>query len=576
MRTGELGAAQEQVTGLQEVERRVGEERDRSTALAAELEGRLKDAEHALQMRTGELTAAQVQVTGLQEVERRLQAERERLVSRAAEMDRRLGFAQVRIEELSGRLQEIWTEPTWLLMNRLYENRFVAGFWRLLTRLMPAGVKEKVKEGLLSRGKTELDAQPAPQATAPCSAAGKEAGTAEAVPAASAGLWASEPQAIEELQRFLQRVDQSTTPDLVVFVAGVKFVESEGQRVTQIVRELIAKNLPVLLLYFRWRSEYDKPVPRSHQPLLFQLPMDLFDKHRQGFLDAPFRPNLRRTCVFEFPHPSCFQWINEFNLAGWNTVYDIIDDWDEFDKAGKAVWFEPAVERYLAMNATAVTAVVPSLAEKAQSWVPGLKVTLVPNGVAPGSFDMSLPARPLPKGDVTVGYFGYLTPAWFDWNLVASTARKHPRWAFHIVGYGEPVPVSLPANVHLLGKAPHNELFSYSQNWDVAIVPFKEGALSQGADPIKVYEYLTLGLPVVSTGIPHLRNYPGVYAAEKAEDFSRCIKRAFRKGIDKKRVKDFVDSATWYQRGMGLIKAGDIGTSQARPGLWLSGKGGAD
>jgi glycosyltransferase involved in cell wall biosynthesis len=223
-----------------------------------------------------------------------------------------------------------------------------------------------------------------------------------------------------------------------------------------------------------------------------------------------------------------------------------------------------------------VTAVVPSLAEKAQSWIPGLRVALVPNGVAPDSFDMSLPARPLPRGEITVGYFGYLTPAWFDWELVASTARKHPRWVFHIVGYGEPVPVRLPDNVHLLGKVPHIELFAFAQSWDVAIVPFKVGALSQGADPIKVYEYLTLGLPVVSTGIPHLRAYPGVYAAEQPGDFARCIEKAARKGIDRKKVKSFVDAATWYQRGLGLIRACDTGKGQAQPGWWLSGKGGAD
>jgi len=575
-RTRELSAAQELVKGLQQAECRATEDRYRLSARVGELEDQIERTERELQARTRELSAAQALVKGLQESERKLQAERERLVARTSEMDRRLGFAQVRNQELSGRLQEIWSEPTWLLMNRLYENRFLAGSWRLLTRLLPGRAKERFKRRLLSRGKTEVDALPAPPAARPASSAGSPASASEGASAASAGLWASEPQVIEELQRFMQRVDQSKVADLVVFVAGVKFVESEGQRVTQIIRELVARNVAVLLVYFRWRSEYTQPVPRSQQSLLFQLPMDLLEKHRQVFLDAPFRPDLRRTCVFEFPHPSCFQWVNEFNLAGWSTVYDIIDDWDEFAKAGKAVWYEPAVERYLARNATAVTAVVPSLAEKARSWVPGLKVGLVPNGVAPGSFDMTLQARSLPKGDVTVGYFGYLTPAWFDWELVASTARKHPRWVFHIVGYGEPVPVRLPDNVHLLGKVPHQELFAFAQNWDVALVPFKVGALSQGADPIKVYEYLTLGIPVVSTGIPHLRSYPGVYAAEKPGDFSRCIERAARKGIDKKRVKEFVDAATWYQRGLGLIKAGEPDKSQIRLGAWLSGKGGAD
>jgi glycosyltransferase involved in cell wall biosynthesis len=346
-------------------------------------------------------------------------------------------------------------------------------------------------------------------------------------------------------------------------VAGVKYLENEGQRVTQIVREFIANGIPVLLLYFRWRSEYDDEVPESTNPLLYQLPLDLFEPRRKSVVAYPFRESLKRTCVFEFPYPPTFQWVNEFNLAGWHTVYDIIDDWEEFHKEGKAIWYERPVEEYLCANAGSVTAIVPILKEKVGEWIPDREVTMVPNGVSPESFDLTVARKELPRGEVTVGYFGYLAQAWFDWELVAATARAHPSWIFHIIGYGEPPAAELTDNVHLLGKVPHHLLYAYSQNWDVGIVPFKPTTLSKGADPIKVYEYLTLGLPVVATDIPHLRTYPGVRVAVSPEEFGRLLREAAEQPFPAQETTSFLEACTWLRRGLDLIDAPvDLGTAE--------------
>ena len=106
------------------------------------------------------------------------------------------------------------------------------------------------------------------------------------------------------------------------------------------------------------------------------------------------------------------------------------------------------------------------------------------------------------RGEVTVGYFGYLSPAWFDWDLIGELARRRPTWSFQIAGYGEPAGLALPPNVRLLGRQPSTTLGSLATGWDVGIVPFRQGAVAEAADPIKVYEYLALGLPVVTCGAP--------------------------------------------------------------------------
>jgi glycosyltransferase involved in cell wall biosynthesis len=131
-------------------------------------------------------------------------------------------------------------------------------------------------------------------------------------------------------------------------------------------------------------------------------------------------------------------------------------------------------------------------------------VEVVRNGVRAGieAAGLLISRPPLPAGEMTVGYFGHLAGAWFDWGLVAAAARARPSWRFYLIGYGgAPEGVELPGNVHLLGRRLQHELASLAASWDVAIVPFKPGRLAASADPIKTYEYLAMGLPVVTTGV---------------------------------------------------------------------------
>lgn len=520
-----------------------------------------------------ELSSARQRLKSLAADVRKARSEvdqRSNLQQRNQELEKKLRFTNAHGRDIAAQLQEIWDSPTWQFLNRLHNSRIAGGTWRSVKALVPEGWKENAKQWIrdkgVSHGRTRQPVRYGTSGKTDTERAARlktksgEPSENERTRAELAPTWRSNAEVGVGLEEFLATVEDSSVSDLVLFVAGVKFVESEGQRVTQIIRELVRNGVPVLMLYFRWQSEYHQRVPRPHDPLFFQMPMDLFERHSAQFLQRSYRPSLRRACVFEFPHPATFQWVNEFNLAGWKTVYDIIDDWEEFHQVGKAVWYEPAVEKYLCANCNAVSAIVPLLAQKAERWVPGLKVVSIPNGVSPDSFDMSLAARPLRRGRVTVGYFGYLTPAWFDWELVTQVAVQHPTWQFHIVGYGESLPTKLPENIQLLGKVAHHLLYGYTRNWDVGIVPFRPGMLSKGADPIKVYEYLTLGLPVVATEIPHLRDYPGVYVAASQEEFSRLLEEAAVRKLNRSEVRAFIERSTWYQRGLALIEAGQQGT----------------
>jgi glycosyltransferase involved in cell wall biosynthesis len=106
--------------------------------------------------------------------------------------------------------------------------------------------------------------------------------------------------------------------------------------------------------------------------------------------------------------------------------------------------------------------------------------------------------------------------------MLAEAARIHPEWTFVLIG---PVDTdvsllsSLP-NVLLTGRRPYSELPAYLGSFDIAVIPFKINSLTTGVNPVKLYEYLAAGRPVVSSDLPEVRVFrPQVAIANSNADF---------------------------------------------------------
>lgn len=101
---------------------------------------------------------------------------------------------------------------------------------------------------------------------------------------------------------------------------------------------------------------------------------------------------------------------------------------------------------------------------------------------------------PAPRAVLLAGYLG----STYDWELILATARRNPEIALCIVGYG-PTPDDLPANIHILGRKPHEQVPAYLQHAQVGLIPFLDIVRSRRVErPLKFYEYLAAGLPIVA------------------------------------------------------------------------------
>jgi GT2 family glycosyltransferase len=109
---------------------------------------------------------------------------------------------------------------------------------------------------------------------------------------------------------------------------------------------------------------------------------------------------------------------------------------------------------------------------------------------------------------------------------------------------------SLP-NTRLLGEKHYQELPAFLSQFDVCTLPFRMNRLTKAVDPVKVYEYLSQGKPVVSVPLPELAPLSELlYFAANAAEFASQIDRALseqNEALSPKRI-EFASQNTWSAR----------------------------
>jgi glycosyltransferase involved in cell wall biosynthesis len=128
-----------------------------------------------------------------------------------------------------------------------------------------------------------------------------------------------------------------------------------------------------------------------------------------------------------------------------------------------------------------------------------------------------------------IGFYGALDDYTIDLDLLVKVARQHSRASMVIIGPRAMDLSRLTAepNVRYLGPVPYAELPRYAAEFDVAVMPWLRNDWIAGCNPIKLKEYLALGMPVVTTRFPELEPYEHlVYAAESHDEFLAGINQA--------------------------------------------------
>jgi glycosyltransferase involved in cell wall biosynthesis len=123
-----------------------------------------------------------------------------------------------------------------------------------------------------------------------------------------------------------------------------------------------------------------------------------------------------------------------------------------------------------------------------------------------------------------LGYVGMIAH-WFDFAAVEALARGFPGGTVVLVGPSEgPLP-RLPGNVIQVGRVHHLELAPVLRAFDVGLIPFRRCRAIDAVNPVKLYEYLAAGLPVLSARFEEISDFADVATYEAPGD---CVAAARR------------------------------------------------
>ena len=143
-----------------------------------------------------------------------------------------------------------------------------------------------------------------------------------------------------------------------------------------------------------------------------------------------------------------------------------------------------------------------------------------------------------------------------DVDAIEAIAKADPSWHVVLIGplksgqVDEPRLRRLP-NVHLLGEKPRPELPGYLKGMAVALIPYVSNELTRNIFPLKLFEYLAAGLPVVAGGLPELEAFASVVeVAAKPDDYPELVRKAIETDDAGKRAARVALAAdnTWDKR----------------------------
>ena len=119
----------------------------------------------------------------------------------------------------------------------------------------------------------------------------------------------------------------------------------------------------------------------------------------------------------------------------------------------------------------------------------------------------------LPNGP-KLGFVGAVSAYKLDLNLLEALAKHRPDCQIVLIGrVGEGDPdtdlskLLNCSNVHLLGPRPYAQLPRYLKAFDLGLLPCPINNYTRSMFPMKFFEYLAAGLPVIATRLPALEEY---------------------------------------------------------------------
>ena len=326
-------------------------------------------------------------------------------------------------------------------------------------------------------------------------------------------------------QHLMQRLGAAGVEVLYIDSLGLRTPSASAQDAGRIVRRLKA-----------WRP-FARPVDRRvlrDSPLVLPFHGNAAAARlNAGLLKARVRRNearhgLDRPVLWTYT-PSAIQVHSPRRHSA--LVYHCVDDLAAYPGVDRAA-FEANERRLLQLTDVCIASSRPLAAALRERGAD--RVLYWPNPADTRAYTAARADEPHRRERPVVGFIGAVQEHKVDLDLVRACAELRPEWDWRLIG---PVGLgirdsaidseSFPANVQFPGGLHRDALPEAVASFDAAIVPYRVNPYTTGVFPMKVFEYLAAGLPVVSTPLPSLvGEVDHVAFASGAEEFVAAVEQA--------------------------------------------------
>jgi len=261
--------------------------------------------------------------------------------------------------------------------------------------------------------------------------------------------------------------------------------------------------------------------------------------------------------------------IKNYMENGFGFIYEYIDDISP-ELAGTKNLPQNIVDKYdFAMSNTDVFVVVTAdlLKEDVVAHRGEKNLIFSSNGVDYSffqSFDENFEFEPefkeiLEKGKPIVCYYGALAK-WFDYDLVKKIAATD-KYSVVLFGikYDESFDENLGGedNIYFLGPRDYKVLKNYAKKCDILTIPFKINNITRATSPVKVFEYMALNKPIVTTDMNECHKYKSIFIAENHDDFLNKLELSLAKAGDRDYIELLEKEAKendWSMKAKAIIE----------------------
>jgi len=244
-------------------------------------------------------------------------------------------------------------------------------------------------------------------------------------------------------------------------------------------------------------------------------------------------------------------------------IYECVDDHSDLEYAfwgnkKDIIWEQELMDKADAITTTAISLFLQRKAIEGRQ-----NVYLSRNAVNESDFifndqlDIPEDLKNIPKPRIV--YIGAIYE-WFDTELFYQVVKSNPDKSFVIIGFGKDnILKERYPNLYILGARKHSELKKYLRHMDIGIIPFKSDIdIIINCDPIKHYEYIACGLPVITTFMPEAAiDKINTFLADTKERFNKYIEECLKFKSDRKAISTFLAQNSWNARAALLCRLAD-------------------